>query len=125
MIYDERIETATLETAAIEVAKINRADKPILIELVSVLSANPAGLRRWSVMRAIRKIRDSAMRDISQKFEDEVERTFRRYCADADNSKTRICSAEEALFFRPKEKAGEVWAVIPDRAKSFMDAAQG
>lgn len=125
MIYDERIETVPQETVSAEVAKINRADKPILIELVSVLSATPAGLRRWSVMRAIRKLRENAMREISQKFEDEVERTFRRYCADADNSKTRICAAEDALFYRPKEKAGEVWAVLPERAKAFLEAAQG
>jgi hypothetical protein len=88
------------------------SDRAILQELIKVLAPHPGGLRRWSIMRAIRKERENASRDIPQKFEDEIERTFRRFCADADNFKTRACAPEEALFYRPKEKAGEVWALI-------------
>ncbi len=123
MTYDERIEPFVPEHATDEDARRLRADKPILIELINVLTRHPGGLRRWSVMSAIRKSRENAAREIPQKFEDEIERTFRRFCADADNAKTRLCAAEDAFFYRPKDKAGEVWAVIPDRAKAWIDAA--
>ena len=66
-------------------------------------------------MRAIRKDRERTGQDIPQNFEAEVERTFRRFCADADK-KHRGGASEDALFFRPSEKAGEVWAILPDRA---------
>jgi len=49
-----------------------------LAELIKVLAPHPGGLRRWSVMRGIRKDRESAVRDIPQKFEDDVERTLPR-----------------------------------------------
>jgi hypothetical protein len=118
MTFEERIEALVQDRAAASEARALRSDQPVLRELVEVLSAHPGGLRRWSVMRAIRKLRDSAMRDIPQKFEDEVERTFRHYCADTDNSKVRGCAPEDALFYRPKEKAGEVWAIITDAQRN-------
>ncbi len=99
---------------------ISRADEPILAELVKVLAAHPGGLRRWSVMRAIRKERENASREIPQKFEDEVERTFRRFCAEAE-TKAGARPVSDAFFFRPKEKAGEVWSIIPERAKAWLD----
>jgi hypothetical protein len=117
MSYAEHVEQFSQDHATAIETRAPRADQPVLLELVKVLSQHPGGLRRWSVMRAIRKLRESAGRDIPQKFEDEVERTFRRYCADSDNSKIRNCAPEDALFFRPKEKAGEVWAVIAERVK--------
>lgn len=83
-----------------------------LIELAKVLAANPSGLRRWSVMRAIRSGRERAGREVPQKLEDDVERMFRRHCADIKGS---TVSPEEALFYKPKEKAGEVWAAYPER----------
>jgi hypothetical protein len=92
-----------------------RTDPVILDELRAVLAAHPHGLRRWSVMRAIRKDRERTGRDIPQNFEAEVERTFRRFCADVD-TKHRGGAAEDTRFFRPSEKAGEVWAILPDRA---------
>ena len=92
-----------------------RPDPVILDELLAVLAAHPPGLRRWSVMRAIRKDRERTGRDIPQNFEAEVERTFRRFCADADK-KHGGGASRDALFFRPSEKAGEVWAILPDRA---------
>lgn len=73
-------------------------------------------------MRAIRSDRERALRDIPHKFEDEVERTFRRYCADKDDADTRVCLVRDAFFYRPREKTGEVWALIPDRAKVLPDA---
>ena len=92
--------------------------EPILVELTKVLAAHPRGLRRWSVMRAIRKDRESASREIPHKLEDDVERIFRRFCADQG------CAAKDAFFYRPKETAGEVWVVFPERAKALLAAAQ-
>ena len=117
----EQVEAPESEQGADMAARKLRADQPILSELIKVLVPHPGGLRRWSVMRAIRNDRERASRDISQKFEDEVERTFRRFCADADGAKTRICDPTEALFYRPREKAGEVWAIFPDRARAWLD----
>lgn len=88
-----------------------------LIELAKVLAAHPGGLRRWSVMRAIRSGREKAGREIPQKLEDEVERQFRRHCADVKGS---AVLPEEALFYRPREKAGEVWAAYPERIRMLL-----
>jgi hypothetical protein len=97
-----------------------RSDHVILAELSAVLVRHPGGLRRWSVMRAIRKERERTGQDIPQNFEAEVERTFRRFCADVD-AKTGGGAAKDALFFRPSEKAGEVWAILRDRASSWRN----
>ena len=59
----------------------------LLDELVAVLAPAPAGLRRWSVMNAIRKNRRAAGRDIPLKMESEVERVFRRFCAEAQSQR--------------------------------------
>jgi hypothetical protein len=91
-----------------------------LAELVEVLTAHPAGLRRWSVMRAIRREREQSGREIPQKLEDEVERAFRRFCIDQPDGKTRGCSDDTALFYRPQEKAGEVWALISGRGEAWL-----
>lgn len=90
---------------------------PVMVELVRVLAAHPGGLRRWSVMHAIRAARDKAGREVPQKLEDEVERAFRHYCA---GDKSGICADEEALFYRPKGKAGEVWAAYPERVRLLL-----
>jgi hypothetical protein len=103
-----------------ELARKSRADQIIVEELLKVLGPQLAGLRRWSVMRAIRNERERACIDISQKFEDEVERVFRRFCADYRDGKSRVCAESEALFFRPTEKAGEVWAIYQDRTKAWL-----
>lgn len=81
----------------------------ILAELIDVLRAHPKGLRRWSVMRAMRDSRKRQSREVPAKLEAEVERIFRRYCADDKNF--RVCDVNEAPFFRPTETAGEVWAL--------------
>ena len=95
-------------------------DGVILDELRTVLAAHPGGLRRWSVMRAMRKNRDLTGQDIPQNFEAEVERMFRRFCADADK-KHGAGASRDALFFRPSGKAGEVWAILQDRASSWSN----
>jgi hypothetical protein len=104
-------------------ARKSRTDQIVVEELVKVLEKHPGGLRRWSVMRAIRTERERASVDISQKFEDEIERVFRRFCADYGDSKSRTCTASDALFHRPREKAGEVWAVYPERAKAWLSGS--
>ena len=105
--------------------KLERRRNPemaILKELVDVLQPHAQGLRKWSVMRAIRMQRNRVSQGIPQKLEEQVERTFRRFCADASEADNRACSAENAPFYRPKGKAGEVWALIPDRV-ALLDRA--
>ena len=96
----------------------HRYDRTLLVDLIAVLEANPAGLRRWSVMRAMRTRRERAGYDIALKFEDEVERLFREYCVDEISREN-----ETRPFFKPKEKAGEVWAADPTRLAAFLEGA--
>jgi hypothetical protein len=121
-MYDEHVEQFEIKHDFDMDGPRSRSDRANLAELIKVLTPHPGGLRRWSVMRAIRKDRESGSREIPQKFEDEIERTFRRYCADAEHTKTRVCGAEDALFYRPKDKAGEVWAIIPGRVENWHGA---
>ncbi len=97
----------------------HRVKQSLLHDLIAVLEANPNGLRRWSVMRAMRTRRERAGHEITPKFEDEVERAFRRHCAGDSTRGAAGVGAE--LFHRPKEKAGEVWAVYPDRVRAWAN----
>lgn len=103
-----------------QASRQTRESNSVLAELIEVLSHHPGGLRRWSVMRAIRREREQSSRDIPQKLEDEVERAFRQFCIDQLDGKTRGCSEDTALFYRPQEKAGEVWAVIAGRGEAWL-----
>jgi hypothetical protein len=119
MNCEQRIDRVDAEQGVVQKLRV---DHSIVAELIKVLAPQRGGLRRWSVMRAIRANRERDLREIPQKLEDEVERTFRRYCADFGDAKLRTCTTETALFHRPREKAGEVWAVHIDRANAWLES---
>ena len=91
----------------------------IVEELVAALAPHPAGLRRWSVMRAIRKGREAVSREIPLKLEADVERTFRRFCRD-----DAMRASGTTLFCRPTETAGEVWALNASYASAGETPSQ-
>lgn len=91
-------------------------DDNCLDDLIEVLSAAPAGLRRWSVMRSMRKLAEKRDRDVTLKFENDVERVFRFYCENENGA-----PSNDKLFYRPKEKAGDVWAVHADKAQAWLE----
>lgn len=93
--------------------------QPILRELLLALQPHPRGLRRWSVMRAIRVERTRISREVPLKFESDVESVFRKFSAAPIDSHVRVCKLEDAPFCRPRNTAGEVWALRPGR----LDAA--
>jgi hypothetical protein len=97
-----------------------RASHPTIVEeLIAALAPHPRGLRRWSVMRAIRKGREAVARDIPLKLESDVERTFRQFCRGDE-----MRASGTVLFCRPPEKAGEVWALEPRPANDSETPSQ-
>jgi hypothetical protein len=100
-----------------------RLDRELLLDLVAVLEAAPRGLRRWSVMRALRDRRIRAGREIALKFEDDVERLFRQFCVVDGAGEDGGDGGAPKPFYRPKETAGEVWAVDRARLSAFLASA--
>lgn len=97
-----------------------RLEHRYVVQLIDVLRPHAHGLRRWSVMRAMRARWEDAELSVSQKFEDDVERAFRRFCAGADAFKNGPAAEQDALFYRPEERAGEVWAVHAKLADAWL-----
>lgn len=97
-----------------------RMERRYVANLIDVLRSHRHGLRRWSVMRAMRARWDDADLPISQKFEDDVERAFRRLCAGAEAFKNGPADDAAAVFYRPEERAGEVWAVRRKQADAWL-----
>ena len=97
-----------------------QSEQRLAVDLIEVLRQHRNGLRRWSVMRAMRQRREARGRSIPLKFEDDIERIFRRLSADpaAGNDNDAVC-------YRPQERAGEVWAVHAERAEAWLRAAGG
>jgi len=126
MVYETH-EISCGETEAGFPAATSRGATPDyfdLLDLVSVLHRHPDGLRRWSVMRAIRARREKTGRTISPRFETEIERIFVRHC-EAGAPAANDSRAKTALFYRPKERAGEVWAVHSGRASAWLGTDVG
>jgi hypothetical protein len=117
MTYNEIFEPLDFEIASGTASSKARSEQAILLELIKVLSLHRTGLRRSSVMRTIRRDRGSG--DIPQKFEDDVERVFRAHCADPGDK----FRSGNRLFFRPLERAGEVWALLPEQPKAVEPEA--
>jgi hypothetical protein len=90
----------------------------LLTDLIDILKPHEKGLRRWSVMRAMRETHQRRSREISPRFEHDIERVFRRYCV--NEATLQACSPEAAPFFRPSDTAGEVWALHLDRADAIL-----
>ncbi len=91
-----------------------RLDRELLLDLAAVLQAAPEGLRRWSVMRALRDRRTRLGHDIALKFEDEVERLFRAFCvADAAGDEGNGTASNVKLFFRPRTPPARSGPSIP------------
>ncbi len=90
------------------VAKRAQEDHRHLLDLTILLQAHPSGLRRWSIMRTMRKNRDMAGLPIPQKFEDAIECVFRNHCAASEYLKKQNSGQEKALFHWPQGKAARV-----------------
>jgi hypothetical protein len=108
----------------IKTTGLSHTEQTHLLSLVQVLLPHPAGLRRWSVMRAIRAQHEKARVEISFKLEDEIEKVFRRLGGDTSDSAGSDAGAQSGaasrLFYRPKDRAGEVWAVDADIARTWL-----
>lgn len=123
MVYEAVGETHIQERQTEVAVRDLRLDQSYLTDLVEVLASSPKGLRRWSVMRAMRKVRESAGREVPQKFEDDVERVFRRFCVATDTANGTPRVSANALFYKPQERAGEVWAVFPAKAETWLKSS--
>jgi hypothetical protein len=122
MNHDDEIHDWSSHAEPPFAAEPSQLEHSYLLDLIKVLRPHPGGLRRWSIMRTIRKNREMIGDPVPQKMEDGIERVFRNHCADTEGFKKRGCAPETALFHWPQGKAGGVWAVYPDRADVWLAA---
>ena len=99
-----------------------RLDDSYMLDLIRVLLPHPNGVRRWSIMRAIRKSRESTGQPIPHKIEDAVQRVFLQRCVDSEMCMKQGHPEGAALFHWPLGKAGGLWAVHPERAEVWLTA---
>lgn len=76
-------------------------------------------------MRAMRARAAARSREIPPKFEDDVERVFRRHCAGDSVRAGMTAEPTSELFYRPNDRAGEVWALNAAQAKAWLDGGDG
>ena len=97
-----------------------KPDPAYVADLIGVLLPQPGGLRRWSVMRAIRARREKANQAHSPQIRRQGRaRVPRLLCGRSAFSASR---QRPRLFYRPKDKAGEVWAVYADKARAWLNS---
>ena len=111
MTHDVLINLPDRSDRSDELRGEQKSNQLVLSELVAALKPHPRGLRRWSVMRAIRIERSRVSRDIPLKFESDMEGVFRKFSADPMDAHVRVCAVEKAPFCRLRNTAGEVWAL--------------
>jgi hypothetical protein len=68
----------------------------------------------------MRALTEKAGREVTPKFEDDVERLFRRFC-EGDSVRAGVTDISEELFYRPQGTAGEVWAIGAKRARAWTE----
>jgi hypothetical protein len=104
--------------------ELSQTELTCLRNLIRVLLPCPGGLRRWSVMRSVRQLIEADGREVPARFEDKLERVFRSHCGEYSECVEPGPGTQRdratRLFYRPKDRAGEVWAVNAGKARAWL-----